>query len=1090
MTSPVQTDLRLHLFGGPELRVRGAEAVGLTPTQELLLTLVWGQEEAGITRSRTIWLLWEEEDSARTRQRLRQVLHEVRRRLGVHPVAAAGEDVLLPATDLLASDLGEFREALGRGALRTAQALEERGFATHLRRPPGQEYDDWLTAKRAGLRRELREAAARAWDAHQPRGEWLAARSAAEVLHALDPTGEPALRRLIEARAMTGAMEAAEAAFASYVELLRPGEEPDTRTLDLLERVRGLSRERRPSGRKSSDPPPLVGRGEELKTARRMLERVRSGSFELLLLTGEAGVGKTRILEELRKEGHLRGFRCLHAHPVELERRIPLNPLVDALGHPDVADQLRSLEDPWKAVIAAILPQLPPGMERPVVPPIAESSLSRRLCDAFSILFTQMAEDEPTLLFLDDLQWADATTVTVLQFVQRRWRGGPLGIVATLRPDLVKPKDVVAKYLREDGELPATHVEIQELSGVDAKRLVRLVADGALDDRTCDRLLALGGRNPFYLIELTRDRLAGHLEMPEMPSDALLIPISIRQLLDPRIEALSPGARQLASYLSVWGRWARISDLAALTGTEADLCAGHVEELEDFRLATVDRDRVRLAHELFRGALYHGLSQARRALLHRAVGEYLEQTDQPQLGELAIHFSRAGDAAQAAVFGRRAADAALENGAMAGAAYFLQVVTENESDPVLKAEATGDLARVLHMSRDIARANPLLELAATRLRAVGNHAQALRMDIRRVEGLAEEGAAPMSDLLDRLESIKQAARQASDDEALALALDSQLHLLHRSGEVTAIRKLFTEMRVCADSEDPAAACVANASLALNALFGDGEEALVRAREAVRIAEEEGVEDHALKAQSRLVLVLIYQGLLGSSEGTELLRRASARAERSGDLTLRFYLESNRGVYNLDIGELDAAEPLLDAAVAMLKKTEPGTPHLNWLYNRAELCIARGQYEEALDFLKAAPPLITPSAPVYLADLISAAAGVCELRTGRLAIAREREEQLRPDPEFWYYDPTIVMRFRTRLLAKRGRHTTAIEMIHTAGESVRGRLIPAWLKLILLEGTLRRRTIGGLPPNLEDAIQVAERLGLTKRKSQLTALLDG
>ncbi len=229
---------------------------------------------------------------------------------------------------------------------------------------------------------------------------------------------------------MCGGFEAAEAAFAAFVDGLQGGAPLEPETSALIERVRRLSGEREIGPpRDTTKAPPLVGRQEHLGAARGVLDALRSGGFHFLLIQGDSGVGKTRLLEEVRREAHIKGLRCLQARSAELERHIPLNPLIDALGHPDVGRHLSDLEDPWRAVIAALLPHLPEGMERPAVPPIAESSLSRRLYDAFSILFTRIAEDEPTVLFLDDLQWADATTVAVLQFVQRRWQRGSMAVV-------------------------------------------------------------------------------------------------------------------------------------------------------------------------------------------------------------------------------------------------------------------------------------------------------------------------------------------------------------------------------------------------------------------------------------------------------------------------------------------------------------------------------------------------------------------------------------------------------------------------------------------------------------------------------------
>jgi tetratricopeptide (TPR) repeat protein len=1008
----------------------------------------------------------------------------LRRRLDLESLGLSGDEVLDPDRRLIRCDLEDFRTALRLGELPEAIALLQKGFCTHLRRRPGQEFDDWLTAKREGLRRDLRATAARIWDATHPVGDWRSARDAAEALHALDPHREASLRMVIEARAMTGSTRGAEAALETFLESLPTGRELDQLTQSLMDRVRALSQQVGPRVA-MGDPPPLFGRKPDLEASRAMLGRVREGSFEFLLLKGEAGVGKTRLLDEIRREAHLKGFRCIHSRPVELERHIPLNPLIDALSVPAVGRHLRALHSPWKAVLGVLLPHLLEESAPLEVPPIEETSLSRRLYEAFSLLFSHLAAEEPTLLFIDDLQWADATTIAVLQFIQRRWQSGPLGIVASIRPDLVQRGTDIAKYLSESRSQPVTDVELRDLEEEDAEKLVQAVADGSLDPATRLRLCALGGRSPFYLIELTRDYLAGHLQLPELPSDTISIPISIRQLLDPRLETLSKEASAVASYLAVWGRWAPISALTHLCGTTLEACTTHVEELERRRLITIEKGTVRVAHELFRGALYHRLSEARRAYFHRRLAEYLLSTEQPAPGELAVHFARAGERDKAAEFGREAADAALESGAIAEAAHFLQVVTENVTDLGLKAEATGDLAKVLHMNREIVRASPILELAAARLREGENPARALRMDIWRVDGLAEVGATPMPDLLDRLRSIKVAARVAGDWEALALALDSELHLLHRSGKVAAIQQLFREILECADRGDSAAACLANASLAMDVLFGDGVEALDRARSAVRIAESESVaRQYLFKAQTRLVLVLIYSGQLLSTEAQGLLRRASAQSRSSGDITLRFYLESNRGVFAMEAGDLDAAEIAFERAAPILEKRAQGTPHLNLLCNRGELCIQRQSYSEGLSWLNRAQLLVSPSSPVYLADLVNAGLGICSLELGCLSEARELEAQALDDPNHWYFDPTLKVDFQSRMLMKRGERVEATEAISRTANTIRSRLPAIWIKLVLLESRLRRRYGASAPSCLQEALRVSESLGLTTRGDQL------
>jgi DNA-binding SARP family transcriptional activator len=1089
MADAIQSGVRLEFFGGPV--VRGVGTVrALSPTQELLLVLVWGHERPGISRQRAIWLLWEDDDDAPARHRLRQLLSQLRMRLGLGRDFLAGEDVLRadPATT---SDLADFRSALRGGDIAAGANLVAKGFAPRIRKLPGPQYEHWLQGKRAGLERDLRAAGLRFWDQGRAMGDWRVALDAAEALLAVEPQAEAALRKVIEARAMTGSLQEAERTVEEFLARKPASYVLEAKTVAQLDRARRTMVKDGAGNDTGPDSPPLVGRTDALETARQVLRRVTDGRFAFLLIRGEAGIGKTRLLEEVRREAGLLGARCLHARPVELEQRIPLNPLIDALDDRSVLAHIETLEHPWKAVVGSVLPRLTSGLELPAVPRIAESSLSRRLYDAFSILFTEIAAEKPTFLFIDDLQWADDTTIAVLQFMQRRWTSGPFGVIAAVRPDLVTGSEGVAKYLADNRKLEVTDIVLRDLEEADALRLLDLISDGRLDRTVRDRLCALGGRNPFYLIELTRDYLKGRLELPELPNEVPEIPISLRQLVDPRIARLTEGAASLAALLSVWGRWIPMVELARLAGEAIEECARQVEELEVLRLATLERSRVRIAHELFRGAIYHSLSEARRSALHHRVAEHLLSTESPLATELAIHFARAGDPTQAARYGREAADEAMDSGAMAEAAHFLEVVADSVTDPRLKAEATADLAQVLHMNREIARADPMLELAASRLRLTGNHRRALRMDIRRVEGLAELGTATMSHLLDRLETTKASARDADDWEVLALALDCELHLLHRSGRVSEIRNLFHEVRECAEKGGPQAACVANGSLALDILFGDGSLALSAGRAAVDLAKKTPeCEEHLLQAQSRLFLVLLYRGLAQSAEARELHRAAQKGARTSGDLMLRFFLESNLGVSHLDAGQLDLAEVAFKKAGAILAGAEAAVPRINHYYNLGELAYWRGRFSEALYHFDRGKSLLDgPTSPAGMHQLLTAGIGICALNMGSWSEARRCEAELQPLPDRWYYDPTLLLAFVSALRARRGHLAEAASFLADRGAPLRERLTAAWLKVLLLEVRVARRA---KLPHWRDRAQLGVRtsdeLNFRSREEEFRALL--
>lgn len=1076
---------RFHLFGEPRVTTRDGP-VRLSPYQTYVLFLVFGHESAGLTRRELAWLMWEEDDTSRVRQRIRQLLHHLRKRIGFDAILAEGHDHLLGNAEALNSDLADLGAHVDAGRWLEAATLMRPGFGAGFSATPSETFDDWLQGRELRLRRDVREGASMSWDEARRAEDWPAAGQAAEALYLLDPTDPATVRHLVEARARQGSFQAAEAAFASYREGL-DGSEPDAELVSLMRRVRDLKDQIAPGGR-DEDPVPLVGRDEPLSRGREGLRRILGGSFEVVLIQGEPGIGKTRLLEELRREAHLMGCMCLHARPVELEQRIPLNPLIDAFRNTDVRPYIQGLDEPWRAVIASLLPEeIGVGPTAPV-PPIQESSLSRRLLDSLFFLFESMASDQRIILFIDDLQWADATTVAALQFMQRRWRSGQMGVVASIRPEMISAQDEVAKYLSDQSDIEASNIELGDLPDSEALRLVQAVSAEEIDRDTARRIAALGGGNPFYIIELTKDFLAGRLEFPAIPSQTVAIPISLQQLFDARMEHLGAPALRTAAMLAVWARWISLGDLAALTDQSLDACADCVDELAEGRLVILDGNRVRIAHELFRSALYRQLTDARLAVLHLRVAKHLKATSEhPSDGELAVHYAKAGEAELAVRHARVAADEALEGGAMREAAYALELIVDNEVDDEKRARATAELARSLHLNREIVKAAPLLQLAAEHERRLGRHGSALRLEIRRVEALADLSAAPVPNLLDRLQDVIRAAKADDDWEAVALAADQQLHLLYRAGDVAGIRSLFRQLRSLASTIPARAACRLYGALALNVLFGDPDDGLRAAREAVAIAEQEGLHEHLLTAYNRLVVVLQYRAMLHHEEGQLLLAKARRAAETSGDLLQRFNLEANVGAFHLDVGQLDRAQAALQKAKSIIGDANADLPRIILAYNLGELAAQRQDYSIAMKHFCQAEQALSSSIPDSMEDLLNAGIGLCALELGAMSEARRRETNLRPRDD-WHFDPTMIFAFRARILERRGRTADAIALLRKA-DRLESSLTAAWLKIRLLEAHLgKRRGISQPLGRLRHARAVAERLKLNLRVAQFDQVL--
>ena len=164
-------------------------------------------------------------------------------------------------------------------------------------------------------------------------------------------------------------------------------------------------------------------------------------------------------------------------------------------SHPPARRELVRSPEPWGAVIGATLP--PGALSEPVLtpPPIDEKSLSRRLMDAFSLLLEGLANEQPTMLFLDDLHWADATTLEVLHFFRMRWAEVPFGLVATVRRPRPGAVDPLTQWVRGEEARPVARLTVEELTELDfSLATIAIVLRDEVDYARDSVRTVLGGR--------------------------------------------------------------------------------------------------------------------------------------------------------------------------------------------------------------------------------------------------------------------------------------------------------------------------------------------------------------------------------------------------------------------------------------------------------------------------------------------------------------------------------------------------------------------------------------------------------------------
>ena len=379
-----------------------------------------------------------------------------------------------------------------------------------------------------------------------------------------------------------------------------------------------------------------------------------------MFVTGEAGIGKSRLVSELGEWVRQRGGWAVRAGCYEYERALPHGPLADLLRATLACTGTETLEalPPWQVEeLARLAPD-----QIPHLPPVTDTSVptsqrQARLFNALTLFLTDLAKRNPLLLILEDLHWAHDSTLAWLHYLARRLPQTPVLALATYRREEIGAQHPLhGLALRLEREGMASRLELPRLS----REALSVWMVGA-DDALVERVYQQTEGNPFFTLETLRALFeAGRIRLSDgrwvetTMSGALPIPASVRQVVRERLDRLSPPTRRMVEVAAVIGRSFdfEVAEQAWGRGEEATLEA--LDELLHRRLlreeaGPVDRDYA-FDHHLVREVIYRELHHRRRQRLHRQVGEAMERLygARPETAaELAYHFEQAQEAEKA-----------------------------------------------------------------------------------------------------------------------------------------------------------------------------------------------------------------------------------------------------------------------------------------------------------------------------------------------------------------------------------------------------------------------------------------------------------
>ncbi len=676
--------------------------------------------------------------------------------------------------------------------------------------------------------------------------------------------------------------------------------------------------------------PPLIGREEEMAALRLALERALEGVGALCWVAGEAGLGKTRLAQELASEARRRGALVLRGECLYSDSPNPYAPILEILDdfeaqrEPMLASQ--GAEAAWREHWARLGNVLRAGAGQP-----GGLAAPAHLFEAFTQFLIEVARPQGLVVILEDLQWASPTLLQILHYAARSLSEARVLLLGTYRPEDILPgpnqaphplQEVLRRLSREQLH---REIRLRPLSPFDVEGLAQeaLKAE-AVSGELLDLLVREAEGNPFYLLEMLRflqeqgflEQRGGAWQLARAPGEGS-IPPTILGLVMRRVERLDAPSRELLDWAAVMGQRLDLRLLAELTGSSLMAVMRQLHRIaQDHGLVIADEEAFHFAHAKVQQALYEAMPPFMRREGHRLLGQALEA--RAQAGEavdvyaLARHFALAGDVQRGYRYSVMAADQAeaalaFEEAAdhLRRALEMLEEMPELESPPQ-RLHLTHRLGRLLLSIGRFEAALATLQGALDLAKAWGE--RAIQADVSLDIGLVHGRLGEWEEMLRWGDESLRLAEALQDPERMVRALISTGFYAFEGGDWASAAERLSRAEALAEENNLTllgARAAGNRAILENAR-GQHTLALQRLQSSIATFRRLGMMADVARGLNNMGMV--YYALADFAQARACYREALEIFGRLGDVR-------EQGVAHLHLAEVALAEGALEEARA-------------------------------------------------------------------------------------------------------------------------------------------------------------------------------